>query len=303
MAASAHTEALSLAGEAVLGCELVFFELWGQLGRLDKQRLRLVCRCTRDLANVGVQYADLRCKSAGIKQAHDGRERTCADNLTAALARWPGLADLRVSCYNECHLVLRAAPLPRLRKLVLCYETLFDFGNNRWDIWDMYHNPNGRAVREHYWVGSMPALSPTAAAGLTELHLIDDSNLGEYLSIAALSSCTQLQRLSIVRTSMDDLHPLASCAQLRSLSFLGVSLGGGGYFGLGTYTALTPLTQLAQLRKLLIEDGIVPDLAPLAGCPRLSKLSLRNCSCITSVTQLLGVTQLQELNVMGCYNY
>jgi hypothetical protein len=93
-------------GLAVLTNALVLEQLWAQLERDDKRRMRAVSRAVRASADCAVSSLDMR--------------NRFSSELAASLARFPGITSLTASCYyHECARVLSAAPLPRLRALSL----------------------------------------------------------------------------------------------------------------------------------------------------------------------------------------
>jgi hypothetical protein len=98
-----------------------------------------------------------------------------------------------------------------------------------------------------FW--SMPTLSHAPAAGLQELHLINANHNYHDVSIQAVSSCVNLQKLNVEDT------------------YISSDLG---------LTPLGALAALTQLREVTLKVGALRDLAPLKSCAQLTKLdSLR----------------------------
>ncbi|KAG1672923.1 hypothetical protein FOA52_012368 [Chlamydomonas sp. UWO 241] len=129
-------------GEAVLCSGLIFALLWSELDAGDKRQLRYVSRSVRAMVDGAVET--LGGPDVAIVEV--------ASELADALALWPGLHRLKLSMDIddlEIATVLGAAPLPRLQTLELS-ALVQDFGED--------------------W--SVPALDPTAAAGLRELRWV-----------------------------------------------------------------------------------------------------------------------------------
>ncbi|KAG1670182.1 hypothetical protein FOA52_000894 [Chlamydomonas sp. UWO 241] len=127
-------------GASVLLNGLLFVHIWGNLDADDKRQLRTVGRDVRALADGLV-----------VSVAMHGRP---ANELGSALARWPNVQRLLADCDDDCAAVISAAPLPKLKELVLEYTG------------------GGEEC-------SVLALSCTAAAGLEEMHLIDQEPLNQ----------------------------------------------------------------------------------------------------------------------------
>jgi internalin A len=138
----------------------------------------------------------------------------------------------------------------------------------------------------------MPALSPTAAAGLQELHL-STRNYYPIVSIEAVRGYTQLRKLSLEHCKLSDLGPLAGCVHLEELST-------SGYDEVGNISDLTPLGGCAKLKKLWIAGSRVSDLAPLRGCVELQDLTIRSCSRLSSLEGLEACRQLERLDMFYC---
>ena len=92
-------------GPAVLLNDLLFAQIWGFLDADDKRQLRSVGRGVRALADGSVVTLTMRGEPA--------------IDLASALARWPNVTHLSVDCDVHSVAVLRAAPLPKLKALVL----------------------------------------------------------------------------------------------------------------------------------------------------------------------------------------
>jgi hypothetical protein len=133
----------------------------------------------------------------------------------------------------------------------------------------------------------MPALSHPSAGVLRELHLTNGGCRTNILSIEAVRSCVQLEKLSLHGFSVD-LSPLAGCGlQEISLEFCEVS-------------DLSPLVTCAQLRKLSLSASAadVPNLHQLQGCA-VQILGLRaNVPLSLEGIQALG--QLTDLSIYCC---
>jgi Leucine-rich repeat (LRR) protein len=159
---------------------------------------------------------------------------------------------------------------------------------------------------------SVPALSPTAAARLQELHLSGTQFQHPIVNIEALRGCTQLRKLSLQGgCRVSDLGPLAGCVHLEELS-------AGSY---GSYISdLAPLVGCAKLKKLWIVGSQVLDLGPLRGCVDLQDLNISDThvsslaplsacahlkmvymsgTSVTSVEPLMACSKLEELYIDG----
>ncbi|MGQ0501832.1 MAG: NACHT domain-containing protein [Panacagrimonas sp.] len=94
-------------------------------------------------------------------------------------------------------------------------------------------------------------------------------------------------QLSLSRTGITDLSPLASMASLQSLDLTETPV-----------TDLTPLAGMASLQSLNLTETPVTDLSPLAGMASLQSLKLWGTP-VTDLSPLVGMTSLQSLKLWG----
>jgi hypothetical protein len=108
-AAAQHQAVEPSLGLAVLTNALILEQLWAQLERDNKRRMRAVSRSVRVSADCAVSSLDMQARRS----------------LAASLARFPGITSLKATCYDhDCARVLSAAPLPRVRALSLRWNVV-----------------------------------------------------------------------------------------------------------------------------------------------------------------------------------
>jgi hypothetical protein len=109
--AAAHAdEAEADLGAAVLLNGLLFSQIWSNLDADDKKQLRAVARGVMALADGLVVSVTMHGKSA---------------DLASALDLWPDVERLAADCDDDSAAVISAAPLPKLRELVLKHAVRF----------------------------------------------------------------------------------------------------------------------------------------------------------------------------------
>jgi hypothetical protein len=105
--AAAHAdEAAHNLGADVLLNGLLLAHIWGHLNSYDKRQLCAVARGVRALADGLVVSLKMLGKSA-------------SSDLASALARWPNVERLEADCDDNSAAVISAAPLTKLKALVL----------------------------------------------------------------------------------------------------------------------------------------------------------------------------------------
>ncbi|KAG1678365.1 hypothetical protein FOA52_015131 [Chlamydomonas sp. UWO 241] len=250
-----EAEAGSNLGASVLLNGLLFAHVWGHMDAGDKRQLRAVGRGVRALTDGLIVSLSMHGNSAA--------------DLASALARWPHVQRLEADCDAHGAVVISAAPLAKLRVLVLYKCTV---------------------AKSEEW--SMLALSRTAAAGLQELHVSTSSHF-QYstLSIEAVRGCAELRKLSVKGCYVSDLGPLADCDHLEDLSTC-------EHMG-SNVSDLAPLGGCAKLKKLSIAGSEFSDLAPLRGCVELLYLNVGACGRLVSLKGLQGCSKLECLD-MAC---
>ncbi|KAG1665610.1 hypothetical protein FOA52_003257 [Chlamydomonas sp. UWO 241] len=284
--------ALSL-GETVLTTALIFSELWRQVAdRDDRRSLRAVSRCVRDLANGATESLEMR--------------EPGASELIAALARCPNITRLDVDMDRDCVPVLGGAKLPKLRSLSLTYEE------------------NDRKP----WRVSAP--SPSVAAGLQELHLINPQGNPRTLRFEAVCSFCRLESLSVLRCSLSDLKPLGACTQLRRLSLEHCNVAFAVLAQLQDCAAqlqylsinssaqklqLKWLQAFSQLKDLNIsyhdehgcggggcddDDGGLLRLDGIQACGQLEGLSMRGRQAVACLAPLAACVKLEVIDMASC---
>ncbi|KAG1666512.1 hypothetical protein FOA52_014409 [Chlamydomonas sp. UWO 241] len=264
-------------GACVLLNGLLFAKIWKHLDAYDKKQLREVGRGVKVLVD-----------SLVVELAMHGKP---ASDLGSALALWPDVERLAADCDDGSAAVLSAAPLSKLRALVL----------------------------EHMGVEwSVPAISRAAAAGLHELHVSSScvASGRPVLSIEAVRGCAQLRKLSLKGCKVS-LAPLAGCVHLQELSIAASRNGSSDFSDL-----VAPLDGCAKLKKLMIAGSQVTSLAPLRGCSELQDLNISKCAqlvrldgleacsklerldmshlSVSSLEPLSACRQLQDLNISSC---
>ena len=111
---------------------------------------------------------------------------------------------------------------------------------------------------------------------------IDRSEVSDLTPLAELEN---LESLSIVRSEVSDLTPLAGLKNLRDLKLRSNRI-----------TDLTPLAGLVNLELLLLTQNQIVDLTPLAGLINLRRLQL-NHNQIEDISPLRGLVNLQHLQL------
>jgi Leucine-rich repeat (LRR) protein len=244
-------------------------------------------------------------------------------DLASSLALFPNVQRLEADCHWHSADVISAAPLAKLRALVLSHsvsharmgrsapcgggQSCHACAAHGWQLlarvpcstprtpsqtMQRDDSPCLFAPCDQGWeAGSVPALSPTAAAGIQELHLYSHYPY-PILSIEALRGCAQLRMLSLERCKVSDLGPLAGCVHLEELS-TSVEVG-------SDFSDLAPLGGCVKLKKLWIAHSQMSDLAPLRGCVELKDISISNCYRLSSLEGLQACRQLERLNMPYC---
>ena len=146
-------------------------------------------------------------------------------------------------------------------------------------------------------------LSPLAGlTGLETLRLANDA-----LSVAPLSSLTNLASLSLTGSTIDTLAPLSS---LTNLTDLDIEVGTvsdltpistlTGLVSLrvasDSLTTITPIASLTNLESLVLSYDQIADISPLAGLEKLDALDLGGNS-IADLSPLSGLTSLESVSL------
>lgn len=125
-------------------------------------------------------------------------------------------------------------------------------------------------------------LSPLSRfAHLTYLRL---NAVPEVVQVASLAA-PQLEALTLRHTGVSDVTPLADLAALRRLSL-----------NWSPVHDLSPVRRMQRLEELYLRATGVHDLSPLAGMTRIRELNLR-ATPITTIAPLSGLTGLEMLNI------
>ena len=134
---------------------------------------------------------------------------------------------------------------------------------------------------------------------------------GSIKSLKGLELATNLERLELHNSPIDDLTPLANLKKLREITFWDSKLDDltplAGLIQLeflsiqnlrapNQISDLTPIAGLIQLDYLGIWDNEISDLTPLTGLTQLSYLSIGD-NQISDITPLAGLTQLIHLAI------
>ncbi len=117
-------------------------------------------------------------------------------------------------------------------------------------------------------------------------------NAGTFTDISELRGFTHLTALYISQTPINglatvDLSPLSALADLRKLILYGTKA-----------TMIQPLATLRQLNTLSLKDTLVGDLSPAAGLMSLEFLDITSTR-ISDLSALQNTEKLAELNVSG----
>ena len=107
--------------------------------------------------------------------------------------------------------------------------------------------------------------------------------------LTPLANLEKLTRIRFWDSKLDDLTPIAGLIQLESLSIM-------NFRAPNQISDLTPLSGLIQLYYLEIWDNEISDLTPLTGLTNLERLSLAH-NQISDITPLAGLTQLIDLDL------
>ena len=134
---------------------------------------------------------------------------------------------------------------------------------------------------------------------------------GSIKSLKGLELATNLERLELHNSPIDDLTPLANLKKLREITIWDSKLNDltplAGliqleFLAIQNFRArnqisdLTPLSGLIQLYYLYTSDNEISDLTPLTGLTNLVYLGL-NVNQISDITPLAGLTQLRSIAI------
>ncbi|KAG1659384.1 hypothetical protein FOA52_007847 [Chlamydomonas sp. UWO 241] len=260
-------------GSSVLLNGLIFARMWAQLDAGDKRQLRAVRRGVRALAD-GLVVALTLHESATV--------------FASALARWPNLQRLASHCDDDCAAVINAAPLCKLRSLVLEYhaELASTYGSAISDLAPL----GGCAKLKRLWIVSSQVSDLAPLRGCVELQDLDISMSYSLGSLAGLEVFSKLERLNMLRLSVSSLEPLSACGQLKDLNISQCK----------ALSSLAPLSACCQLERLnMAFCSSVSSFAPLSACTNLKKLNMSCCRSVPSVEPLATCAQLEELTIFG----
>ena len=134
-------------------------------------------------------------------------------------------------------------------------------------------------------------LRPTDSIKWKTLKEFSDSS-GSIKSLKGLELATNLERLELHKSPIDDLTPLANLKKLREIDLFDDKIS--------DLTPLAGLTQLEFLRFLPVYNlqarNKISDLTPLAGLTQLEFLTIWNNE-ISDLTPLTGLTKLEHLGL------
>ena len=153
-------------------------------------------------------------------------------------------------------------------------------------------------------------LRPTDPINWKALEVFSDMS-GSIKSLKGLELATNLKRLELHNSPIDDLTPLANLEKLREITIWDSKLNDltplAGLIQLeflailnfrarNQISDLTPLSGLIQLEYLYTSDNEISDLTPLTGLTNLVNLGL-GLNQISDITPLAGLTQLRSLSI------
>ena len=153
-------------------------------------------------------------------------------------------------------------------------------------------------------------LRPTDPINWKALEEFSDTS-GSIKSLKGLELATNLKRLELHNSPIDDLTPLANLKKLREITIWDSKLNDltplSGliqleFLAIQNFRArnqisdLTPLSGLIQLEYLYTSDNEISDLTPLTGLTNLYYLGLAH-NQISDITPLAGLTQLIHLAI------
>ena len=153
-------------------------------------------------------------------------------------------------------------------------------------------------------------LRPTDPINWKALEKFSDTS-GSIKSLKGLELATNLERLELHNSPIDDLTPLANLKKLREITIWDSKLNDltplAGliqleFLAIQNFRArnqisdLTPLSGLIQLYYLYTSDNEISDLTPLTGLTNLVYLGL-NVNQISDITPLAGLTQLRSIAI------
>ena len=153
-------------------------------------------------------------------------------------------------------------------------------------------------------------LRPTDPINWKALEEFSDTS-GSIKSLKGLELATNLKRLELHNSPIDDLTPLANLKKLREITIWDSKLNDltplAGliqleFLAIQNFRArnqisdLTPLSGLIQLEYLYTSDNEISDLTPLTGLTNLVNLGL-GLNQISDITPLAGLTQLRSLSI------
>ena len=152
------------------------------------------------------------------------------------------------------------------------------------DAEDWMPDPNLRqAVREVLEIPDEIPIHPGDMAGLHNLLLIETEH--DIRSLRGLEYAANLEFLSIVRSEVSDLTPLAGLENLQVLKL-----------NYNRITDISPLSGLVNLQELGLQNNQIVDISPLAGLIGLRDLRLKSNE-VVDISPLSGLVNLRYLEL------
>lgn len=142
---------------------------------------------------------------------------------------------------------------------------------------------------------------------VTQKQEIDISGIREIISVEPLTELSDLTKLNISGTSVDDISPLRSANKLKSLnanSTLIDDISALKYcitleeleLANTNINDLSVLRALRNLRRINLENTMVNRLTELKNCPNLNTLNLSGCK-MSNIVPLQDLTQLTSIDI------
>lgn len=146
-----------------------------------------------------------------------------------------------------------------------------------WRIWFGNGRRNGYSVRTN--VTTILASNPDKAGPLTPENTV------------ALKYCTKVKYLDLGHNN--ELVDISFVAYMPDLEV--------AILAMGSFHDISPLANCPKLEYLELQTSGVSDLRPLSGLKNLRHLNLCDCFCLTDITPLYGLTELERL-YLGKYD-
>lgn len=141
-----------------------------------------------------------------------------------------------------------------------------------------------RAVREKLQIPDGIPIHPADMKDLRGLTIEDNIHLHR---LKGLEHAAYLQGLTISRSEVSDLTPLAGLENLQALKL-----------NYNRITDISPLSGLVNLQRLELHDNQIVDISPLAGLIGLQDLRLKSNE-VVDISPLSGLVNLRHLELHG----